>query len=180
MKHHAEKSEARDVACQSRGEKRKRGIFNAKHFAKYNAKYNKSSNLYYCDTLSIRGAVIRPNLSLQEAHQTAKDAEETVERHAAILPERVLKENNTNLFFSSINNGDELLLLKRENYYTLANVGDLHVIRIARFQCNCSSACHRDEERICADRDYPVNRTLSATVVPMLQYCCRLETPESR
>lgn len=76
-----------------------------------------------------------------------------MKRYAAILPERVLKENNTNLFFSSINNGDELLQLRSENYYTLMDVGDLHVIRIVRFQCNCTGTCHGDEDRIYADRD---------------------------
>ncbi|XP_011704704.1 PREDICTED: glycerate kinase-like isoform X2 [Wasmannia auropunctata] len=80
------------------------------------------------------------------ARQAVKDAEETMIRYAAILPERVLKENNTNLFFSSINDGDELLQLRSENYYTLVDVGDLHIIRIARFQCNCT--CHEDEVRI--------------------------------
>ncbi|GAB1862283.1 Glycerate kinase [Camponotus japonicus] len=114
-----------------------------------------------------------------KARQTMKDAEEMRERYAAILPERVLRENNTNLFFSSINNGDELLQLKRENYYMLADVGDLHVIHITRFQCNCSGTCHVDEDRIYADRDYPVNRMLSATVVPVLQYCCRVAAPKS-
>jgi len=69
-----------------------------------------------------------------------EDAEETMKRYAAILPEQVLKENNMNLFFSSINDGDELLHLRNKNYYTLVNVGDLHVIRIARFQCNCTMA----------------------------------------
>lgn len=59
-----------------------------------------------------------------------------MKRYAAILPEQALKENNTNLFFSSINDGDELLQLRSENYYTLMDIGDLHVIRIVRFQCN--------------------------------------------
>lgn len=63
-----------------------------------------------------------------------------MKRYAAILPEQVLKENNTNLFFSSINDGDELLQLRSENYYAPVDVGDLHVIRIARFQCNCTTA----------------------------------------
>lgn len=115
----------------------------------------------------------------QEARQAMKDAEEVKKKYAAILPEQVLRENNANLFFSSINNGDELLQLNRENYYTLADVGDLHVIRIARFQCNCSDTCHVDEDRIYADRDYPVNRMLSGTVVPVLQYCCRIAAPKS-
>jgi len=35
--------------------------------------------------------------------------------------------------------------------------------------------CHGDEDRIYADRDWPVNCTLSATVVLVLQYCCRIE-----
>ncbi|XP_011878395.1 PREDICTED: glycerate kinase-like [Vollenhovia emeryi] len=77
---------------------------------------------------------------IAEARQAAEDAEETMKRYAAILPEQVLKGNNTNLFFSSINDGDELLQLRSKNYYALVDVGDLHVIRIARFQCNCTTA----------------------------------------
>lgn len=79
-----------------------------------------------------------------------KDAEETAERFASILPERVLRENNSNLFFSSINNGDELLQLTTSgDYYAAADVGDLHVIRIARPQCNCNDIRHVDESGIC-------------------------------
>ncbi|XP_050463446.1 glycerate kinase-like [Cataglyphis hispanica] len=116
---------------------------------------------------------------IAEALQAMKDAEKVKEKYAAVLPEQVLRKNNVNLFFSSINNGDELLQLNRENYYTLADVGDLHVIHIARFQCNCSDTCHVDEDRIYADRNYPVNRMLSGTVVPVLQYCCRIAAPKS-
>lgn len=138
---------------------------------------HRTLDLYYCGIDSQRCNSCE--IFLQKARQTMKDAEEMKKRCAAILPERVLRENNTNLFFSSINNGDELLQLKRENYYMLADVGDLHVIHIARFQCNCSGTCHVDEDRIYADRDYPVNRMLSATVVPVLQYCCRVAAPKS-
>lgn len=104
--------------------------------------------------------------SLQEALQALKDAEEMKEKYAMILPERVLRENNTNLFFSSINNGDELLQLKNESYYMLADVGDLHIIQIVRFQCNCSETCHGDEDRLCAHENCTVNTISSATIIP--------------
>jgi len=80
-----------------------------------------------------------------------KDTEEKRERYATILPERVLQENNTNLFFSRINEGEDLLQLENTDYYTLADVGDLHVIRIAPYQCGCSSTCHEDGMHV--DRD---------------------------
>lgn len=82
-----------------------------------------------------------------------RDAEEAREGYAAILPERILQEGNVNLFFSCVNKGDELLQLKGADYYAPADIGDLHVIRIARYQCNCSGACHMDEDGIRADRD---------------------------
>jgi hypothetical protein len=91
------------------------------------------------------------NFLLQEAEEVIKDTEEKKERYATILPERVLQENNTNLFFSRINEGDELLQLENMDHYTLADVGDLHVIRIAPYQCGCSSTCY--EDRIHVDRD---------------------------
>lgn len=60
----------------------------------------------------------------------------------------------------------------------LVEVRDLHVIQIACFQYNCTTApVTEPKDRIYADRDWPVNRTLSVTVVPMLQYCCRIEKP---
>ncbi|XP_070519944.1 glycerate kinase, partial [Cardiocondyla obscurior] len=82
----------------------------------------------------------RDETEIAKARQAAKDAEEIAKEHAAVLPEHVLERNNTNLFFSSVNNGDDLLQLRSENYYALVNVGDLHVIRIVRFQCNCITA----------------------------------------
>lgn len=107
-------------------------------------------------------------------------AQDTCEKYAAVLPERVLRENNSNLFFSCINDGDELLPPKSRNDYAAVDVGDLHVIRIARYQCNCSGDCHADEDGTRVDREHPVNRTLSATAEPVLQNCCRVAAPESR
>lgn len=124
-------------------------------------------------------AIIRANLS-QEAQQEVADAEKTCGKYAAVLPERVLRENNSNLFFSCINEGDELLLSMSGNDYAAVDVGDLHVIRIARYQCNCSGDCHAEEDGIRIDRDHPVNRTLSRTTEPVLRYCCWLAAPESR
>lgn len=96
-------------------------------------------------------------------------------KYAAILPGRVLAENNTNLFFLSINDEDELLELKTGNYYTFTNVGDLHIIRIARFQCICDGVCHGHQEKVCADMECPVYQSLSAEAHSKFQYCCRLD-----
>lgn len=95
-------------------------------------------------------------------------------KYVDILPERVLTENNTNLLFSSINDEDELLELKTGNYYTFTNVGDLHVIRIVRFQCNCDGVCHGHQEKVCADLECPVYQSLSAEAHSKFQYCCRI------
>lgn len=125
------------------------------------------------------GAIIRANVP-QEARREATDAEETCEKYAAILPERVLQENNSNLFFSCINDGDELLLLpKSGSDYVAVDVGDLHAIRITRYQCNCSGDCRADVDDARADRDHPVNRALSSAE-PVSQYCCRVAAPASR
>lgn len=94
-------------------------------------------------------------------------------KHAAILPGRVLRDNDTNLLFLSINDEDELFELESGNYYTFTNVGDLHVIRIVRFQCNCDGSCHGHGEKICSDRQCPVNRTMSYEDQTE-QYCCRV------
>lgn len=95
-------------------------------------------------------------------------------KYASILPGRVLKENDTNLLFMNINDEDELFYLKTGNYYTFTNVGDLHIIRIVRFQCNCVSVCHGNEDRMCTDHECPVYRSLSKEELSKLQYCCRL------
>lgn len=99
------------------------------------------------------GEMIGANLLFQEAARAVRDAEEARDKFAAVLPERILQENNANLFFSCINEGEELLQLKNSDYYAQADVGDLHVIRITRYQCNCSGACHINEDGIRADRD---------------------------
>jgi len=95
--------------------------------------------------------VLLANFPLQEVEEVIKSTEEKTERYAMILPERILQENNTNLFFSRINEGDELLQLENMDYYTLADVGDLHVIRISPYQCGCTGTCHEDGMH--ADRD---------------------------
>ncbi|XP_066591895.1 glycerate kinase-like [Prorops nasuta] len=62
-------------------------------------------------------------------------------KYAGILPDKVLRENNTNIMFQAINYGDELFELKSGNYFTYSDVGDLHLIRIVRYQCFCDSNC---------------------------------------
>ncbi|XP_017759604.1 PREDICTED: glycerate kinase-like [Eufriesea mexicana] len=94
-------------------------------------------------------------------------------KYAKILPGRVLKQNDTNSLFLSINDEDELLQLKTGNYYTFTNVGDLHIIRIVRFQCNCDSVCHGHEDKMCTDIECPVYQSLSAEALSKFQYCCR-------
>ncbi|XP_076388456.1 glycerate kinase isoform X2 [Megachile rotundata] len=96
------------------------------------------------------------------------------DKHAAIFPHKVLAKNNTHLLFLSVNDQDELLELKSGNYYTFTNVGDLHVIRIVRFQCNCDSTCHGQEDKICSDVECPIKQTLSAETKSKMQYCCQL------
>lgn len=95
-------------------------------------------------------------------------------KYAEILPERVLTQNNTNLLFLSINDEDELLTLRSGNYYTFTNVGDLHIIRIVRFQCNCDSTCHGNKEKVCIDQDCTVYQMLTPEETLKVQYCCRL------
>ncbi|XP_076237872.1 glycerate kinase [Calliopsis andreniformis] len=116
----------------------------------------------------------RRDFVIADARKLMNDLQAIRNRHAAILPGRVLTQNNTNLFFLSINDEDELLELKSGNYYTFTNVGDLHVIRIVRYQCNCDGLCHGHGEKICSDRECPVNRTLSSENGNGEQYCCRV------
>ncbi|XP_020278709.1 glycerate kinase-like [Pseudomyrmex gracilis] len=143
------------------------------------SEYEKASDTYDAayrkwKELALRGK--QSESEITKARRATKDAAELRERHAAVLPERILKENNANLFFSSINNGDELLRLKCENCYAHVDVGDLHVIRIARHRCYCS--CH--EDKIDPIETGPVKRALSVTIVPVLQCCCRDAASKTR
>lgn len=104
------------------------------------------------------------------------DLELIRDKHAAIFPHQVLARNDTNLLFLSVNDEDDLVELQTGNYYTFTNVGDLHIIRIVRFQCNCDSVCHGHAERICTDNECPVTQTLSAETKSKLQSCCRFGT----
>lgn len=116
----------------------------------------------------------RINSKMVEAQIKMKELEITKNRYADILPGRALANNNTNLLFLSINDEDELFELKTGNYYTFTNVGDLHIIRIVRFQCNCDSICHGHVEKVCTDSECLVFQTLSAETRAKFQYCCRL------
>ncbi|KAF3430632.1 hypothetical protein E2986_02457 [Frieseomelitta varia] len=111
---------------------------------------------------------------IADAYREMQELESIRNKYVDILPERVLTENNTNLLFSSINDEDELLELKTGNYYTFTNVGDLHVIRIVRFQCNCDGVCHGHQEKVCTDLECPVYQSLSAEAHSKCQYCCRI------
>ncbi|EZA52939.1 Glycerate kinase, partial [Ooceraea biroi] len=117
--------------------------------------YEKACNVHRAALLEWRRLIEGKHgeSEIAEAGRAVRDTEEMRERYATVLPERILQENNANLFFSCVNKGDELLQLKGADYYALADIGDLHVIRIARYQCNCSGACHVDEDGIRADRD---------------------------
>ncbi|XP_053996960.1 glycerate kinase-like [Hylaeus anthracinus] len=111
---------------------------------------------------------------IQRAYKEMKELEVIKNKYAAIIPNTVLAENNTNLMFLSINDQDELLELKTGNYYTFTNVGDLHVIRIVRFQCNCDGICHGNKETICLDEECPVNLTSDVEERSKIQYCCHM------
>ncbi|XP_076765865.1 glycerate kinase [Xylocopa sonorina] len=110
---------------------------------------------------------------IADARKEMEELKIIKKKHADILPGRVLTENDTNVLFLNINDEDELLELKSGNYYTFTNVGDLHVIRIVRFQCNCDSVCHGQEEKICTDEECLVYQSLSAEALLKYQYCCR-------
>ena len=82
---------------------------------------------------------------------------------AEILPDQVLRNKNTNLFFRSINEGEELLELGDGTGNTFTNIRDLHIIRIVRFQCNCDGSCFQknqlnQESKIGSDETYSTNR----------------------
>ncbi|XP_034187495.2 glycerate kinase isoform X1 [Osmia lignaria lignaria] len=118
----------------------------------------------------------RPSSEIADAFKEFNDVELIKEKHAAIFPHKVLARNDTNLMFSSINDEDDLVELESGNYYTFTNVGDLHIIRIARFQCNCDSVCHGHGERICTDNECPITQTLLTETKSKFQSCCRVGT----
>ncbi|XP_076659706.1 glycerate kinase [Halictus rubicundus] len=111
--------------------------------------------------------------AIQRAHKEMTDLKATKDQFAAIMPERVLTVNDTNVMFLSINDEDELLLLRTGNYYTFTDVGDLHVIRIVRYQCYCDGICHGKEDRICLDKECPTNLSLHPDDRTKLQHCCQ-------
>ncbi|XP_031843416.1 glycerate kinase [Nomia melanderi] len=113
-------------------------------------------------------------IAIQRAYKDVMDAQAQKDKYSAVIPNTVLANNNTNLMFLSINNEDELFQLKTGNYYTFTNVGDLHIIRIVRFQCNCDGVCHEQKDKICVDRECPVNVTLLPEARMKLQYCCQV------
>ncbi|XP_033321336.1 glycerate kinase [Megalopta genalis] len=116
----------------------------------------------------------RNPLAIERAHREMADLKVVKDQFESIMPARVLAQNNTNTMFLSINDEDELLLLKTGNYYTFTNVGDLHIIRIVRFQCNCNGVCHGPEDRICLDEECPVNLAMTPGERTKTQYCCQL------
>ncbi|XP_076621622.1 glycerate kinase [Colletes latitarsis] len=116
----------------------------------------------------------RREYEIQRAREEMVELEIMKNRYASIIPSTVLEKNNTNLMFRSINDEDELLELKTGNYYTFTNVGDLHVIRIVRFQCICDSICHGHKDTICYDKECPVNLTSDVEKRSKLQYCCHM------
>ncbi|KAG7211729.1 hypothetical protein KM043_010975 [Ampulex compressa] len=136
--------------------------------------YQRAKSAYYAASLEWHKLTEdkQAESEIARAQKKAKELEIVKEKYAAVLPRRVLKENNTNLLFISVNDGDELLELKEGNYYTFTNVGDLHAIRIVRFQCNCDSTCQGNEDRIRVNKEGSVDRALSTEARPKLQYCC--------
>lgn len=114
---------------------------------------------------------------LQDARGKVNDLDKVRKMYAAILPDNVLNEHNTNLLLRSVNDGDELLELKSGNYFNFTNVGDVYVIRIVRFQCNCDGLCHM--EKLCDDKECPVNRTESSNDEISLPFCGKIGGPKN-
>ncbi|KZC09400.1 PREDICTED: glycerate kinase-like [Dufourea novaeangliae] len=112
--------------------------------------------------------------AIERAYNVMKDHEATRNKFKDIIPKHSLEKNDTNTMFISINDEDELLELKTGNYYTFTDVGDLHIIRIVKFQCNCDGICHGHIERTCIDKECPVNVTMSAETNLKSQYCCQM------
>lgn len=83
--------------------------------------------------------------------------------------------------FMNINDGDELLNLG----YTYTGVSDLHVIRIAKYQCNCDGHCLGSGEEhpsrgVCRDERCVVNANVDPVIAPQPKgRCCgRLARPK--
>ncbi|KAK2583253.1 hypothetical protein KPH14_009267 [Odynerus spinipes] len=109
------------------------------------------------------------------ARGLVNDYDKIRKMYTAILPDRVLTEHNANLLYQSVNDGDELLELKTGNYYTFTDVGDIYVIRIVRFQCNCDGSCHDAKSKPCDDIECPVERVVSGDESDVvLRYCCKV------
>ncbi|XP_046741058.1 glycerate kinase-like [Diprion similis] len=126
--------------------------------------------------IKVRG-MLRANPESPETQNAVKRYEslrDELSRVSAILPDRVLRERNANFMFMNINDGDELLNLD----YTYTNVSDLHIIRIARYQCSCDGECLAPREEIlspkglCQDEKCVANQMLPKILVPPRNQCC--------
>ncbi|KAI4481047.1 hypothetical protein M0804_009673 [Polistes exclamans] len=118
-----------------------------------------------------------------DAGVIVNDLDKLRKAYAAILPDKVLSENNSNLLLQSVNDGDELFELKTGNDYTFTNVGNVYVIRIVRFQCNCDGRCHMTKNKSCKDEKCPVNRTKLIDVdveIPLQQLCGKIGRPKNQ
>ncbi|XP_046613602.1 glycerate kinase-like [Neodiprion virginianus] len=130
--------------------------------------------------IKVRG-MLRADPESQETRNAVRRYEslrDELSRVSAILPDRVLRERNANFMFTNINDGDELLNLG----YTYTNVCDLHIIRIARYQCSCNGQCLAPREELpspkelCRDEKCAANRTVPKIVVPPRNQCCARST----
>ena len=106
--------------------------------------------------------------------QLVENLEDEKLKIEAILPDQVLRHNNTNFFFLNINDGEELLELGDGSGNTSTNVRDLHVIRIVRFQCNCDGACFKKISKDCTDKTCRTSQVQNAE--RQLQ-CCHKTGP---
>lgn len=97
-----------------------------------------------------------------------------------ILPHEILSRNNTNFFFNNINDGEEFLKIVNDTNYKFTNVGDLHLIRIVRYQCKCDGSCFNGREteslEICTNNNCISNP--SANDKKKIQCCGRISTPK--
>ena len=107
-------------------------------YRKFKNNFFKSVRTQDCNVSCSQGGSKDP----EEKDISIKDEEDEKRSiHEAILPDRVLREGNTNFLFLNVNDGDDLLELGNSSSYTFTNIGDLHIIRIVRYQCSCDGLC---------------------------------------
>ncbi|XP_024945238.1 glycerate kinase isoform X3 [Cephus cinctus] len=122
------------------------------------------------------------SVETKEAVKICTDLKIEMDKLSVIMPDRVLMKHNVNSMYLNINDGDELLELGTGTGYTYTNVGDLHIIRIVRFQCNCDGSCVeqgglQNQTDICTDNECSVNPRRPVDQ-PKPHCCMRITKPK--